>query len=564
MRNFMVYARQTVYLENQGVIRIEGRNLDDPSAESNMVGKSTIIEAICWVLFEKTIRGLRDDSIISSFAGKNCLVSFSFNSDKSNFRVTRYRKHFHYHNGLRLFQNGQELTYRHKAETQKKLEEVCQFLDYITFLNSVIFGGAKSFASMSDAEQKKILESFLHFELVDSALVRTKQRLASASETLQSLELKIEEQRGTVREFKAKIKSADEFEARVEEERAQIKTELANLGRAKSWASKIKQAEKITESLQRKYIAAKEKSTLLGNGLSKMKELLKNKKALIGNPCPICGAIVRRRTLGAYLRHLKAEFKEHRRKLKITNRRVSQYNGRYIWSLAELKRLETKQNTQRDSIARRITLEERLAGLLGITDRSSDDYEYSKSVSQLLIMLRQKAKLEREQKDLEFWTIGFGNTGIKSIIIKKALPWLNNKLSEYASQIFGEPTNLRFSASKGLKSGEERELFHVEYGNNTGYIGESSGGRKRIDICVLLTFASLSRVSNLLLVDELLDGLDSIGREIVLEILASLRGTVICISHSKDVKSHIGKVWTVVKKNGVSKLEYEKNLFNAR
>ena len=75
-----------------------------------------------------------------------------------------------------------------------------------------------------------------------------------------------------------------------------------------------------------------------------------------------------------------------------------------------------------------------------------------------------------------------------------------------------------------------------------------------MDICVLLCFAWLSRTADILLIDELLDGLDETGRETVLGILAELRGTVLVISHRRELRARIGKVWTIEKRGGFSRL----------
>ena len=159
---------------------------------------------------------------------------------------------------------------------------------------------------------------------------------------------------------------------------------------------------------------------------------------------------------------------------------------------------------------------------------------------------------------MAFWEVGFGNRGVKTLIMKQLLPSLNQKLKEYGQEIFQSKVELEFRLNKKTKRGDNRELLHLHYQskrNSPSYVGESSGGRRRVDICVLLVFAWLARVSNLLLVDELLDGLDDAGRESVLAILARQRGTILVISHERDLKSKIGKVWTVTKQDGASTLE---------
>lgn len=554
MHNFMVYKKQTVNLYEQGVVRLEGRNLDDPGAESNMAGKSTIVEAIVWCLFGRTIRGLKADEIIG-ISGSASLVSLGFDSNDARFKCIRYRRNEHHGNRLRILQDGRELSSRHESATQERLEQILGF-DYSTFVNSVAFGGVKPFASLTDAEQKKVLESFLHFEQVDRALAKTRAKLVQVDENISALRLEIEGQQNLIRELKAQIDSSSEVEKNIQEERTTVKQELNTLGDIRPCLKPLQRKQRFSYSLQEKKSKLSGQRESLQEKLAELQTKLQSRSSLIGQKCPVCGRIVTGQTLGATIRHLRTEKTEVGKRISSLQTTISQIQRRLKAVSQEVERLQERQRNFEDVTRRKASLRERLGSLAQIVPLSrSLEYKYSRAVSDSLIMQRKKAGLEQKQRDLRFWETGFGNKGIKAMIVRKALPWLNQTLGEYAEKIFGESVALKFAASKVLKSGKDRELFHIEYGKAAGYVGESSGGRKRVDIAILLTMAKLSRVCNLLLVDEILDGLDAAGREQVLEILATLRGTVLCISHSKDLKGNIGTTWTVTKQNGISKLE---------
>jgi len=184
--------------------------------------------------------------------------------------------------------------------------------------------------------------------------------------------------------------------------------------------------------------------------------------------------------------------------------------------------------------------------------------KYSKSMSRFLVSQFEKKSLDQRIKDLQFWVAGFGNQGVKALVVREALPAMNKKLNEYAQEIYNGTVEMKFEPTRRTKSGEERELFHLRYKSKFGsssYDGESTGGRKRVDVCILLVFSWISSVCNILLVDELLDSIDSSGREAILRILSGLRGTVLVVTHEKELKAKFEKVWTVVKRKGVSHLE---------
>jgi ATPase subunit of ABC transporter with duplicated ATPase domains len=162
-------------------------------------------------------------------------------------------------------------------------------------------------------------------------------------------------------------------------------------------------------------------------------------------------------------------------------------------------------------------------------------------------------------KDYRFWEEGFGPRGVKALIIREILPTLNHKLAGYSREIFGDGTTIQLSATQETKTGEERELLNLQYNSPSGassYIGESSGGRRRADLCVLLVFSWLARASNILFVDEMLDHLDAGGRERALSILQEQRGSVFIVTHERGLKSQLAKTWTVIKEHKASRVEF--------
>src|SRR5271157_2519464 len=130
IEHFMSYRdRVTVPLAGQGIVRIEGKNEDDAGATSNMAGKSTIMEALLWCLFGRTLRGVKHGEIVNRKSKRGCKVSCSFTASGQDFNCTRYRKHQKHQNRLRLFRSGRLLSFRHQQDVQSKLGEIlgCDF-----------------------------------------------------------------------------------------------------------------------------------------------------------------------------------------------------------------------------------------------------------------------------------------------------------------------------------------------------------------------------------------------------------------------------------------------------
>lgn len=577
--NFLSYGKgQVIPLEDQGVIRLEGVNLDE-AADSNMAGKSSVIEALVWCLFGKTIRGVKNDSVVNRFSRRNCRVSVYFRINDIEYIVHRYRRHSDYQNSLKLYRGDKSLTFRHVEETQKKLETILG-CDFSSFSNSVVFGGTKPFASLTDSEQKKVFESFLHFEQFDQAQRKVKDKIFEVREKLDSLNLAVERKNGEVLAAKERMETLKESKVVFSKDRTEtaavLKRKIRKLRRKLEELPNIPDPSSAIEKWRlRKENSLKEQAayhqTIIQCRKQKqlLRERIEKRKNFVGKPCPLCGKVISEVT-SSFLGHMSEERLNLVRAIKRAKKRCRLATREVNYAEEVVQSLLIKQRRHQNLESGKKHLEERLSSLkeeirTAVSSRSPFEEQleeasrrYSKNLSRLLVLEHGRGILKNRLENLQFWEVGFGNRGVKSLVIREALPALNSKLGEYSQSILGGVAELKFLPSKETKKGEERELFHVRYISRKGsgsYLGESAGGRKRVDICVLLCFAWLSRTSNLLLVDELLDGLDRTGQEIVLDILSGLRGTILVISHKRELRSKIGKVWRVTKKDGFSSLE---------
>lgn len=573
-RGFMSYKdRQEVPLSSQGMIHVEGVNKDEGG--SNRSGKSAIIEPLAWCLFNQTIRKVKNDSVVHRFAKKRgCYAEVHFRSADIPYRICRYQNHPKHGNGLRLWIAGKEKgTFRHKDDTQRRIESILG-CDFNSFSNSVIFGGARPFAALSDAEQKKVLESFLKFEQFDLALRYTKEQASRVEETLTTKRERVAELLGTVKSYSSSLKSlrdsAEEWVSSRSEARRDVFRQLKRLDAIK--LAKVSQnvCKRLAHKLEKVQEAAQKQNAkylFCENQVLEAKKVLENRKCLLGEQaCPTCGQDVKKHSLESVLKHYSDELlllqkrsKKHTKKLLLLQKEEAEARSR----LERAQDKQTEYTSKLEKVERlRAGLLEQLKQLQGehplVADIEKLAIKYSRAMSKLAATQATEQQLQSHLKDLQFWITGFGNQGVKALIVRQALPAMNAKLKEFSQEIFNGAAQLRFSPNKTTKRGEDRELFNLSYESKFGsdtYLGESAGGRKRVDICILLVFSWLSKICNLLLVDELLDGLDDAGKESVLRILSELRGTVLCISHSKSLKAKAGTAWTVTKKDGCSTLE---------
>jgi len=156
IKNFMSIEDAEIDFDKAGLTLLEGEN---------GAGKSSIYEAVYWVLFGKTKRGLTGDAVINNKAGKCCEVKMYFD----NYMVYRFRKQTELGTGLKIWQDlgapayeWNELTKGTVAETQALIESIIKYSD-LTFTKVTYFGqgDVKAFASLTDGELKQVFEQAL-------------------------------------------------------------------------------------------------------------------------------------------------------------------------------------------------------------------------------------------------------------------------------------------------------------------------------------------------------------------------------------------------------------------
>lgn len=175
-----------------------------------------------------------------------------------------------------------------------------------------------------------------------------------------------------------------------------------------------------------------------------------------------------------------------------------------------------------------------------------------------------KAEAKRiELSHLEFWVRGFGNQGLPSFILDAAMPYLTERTNHYLDTLADGDILVEFSTQRELKSakGEFRDEIDVSWVVEGITNKAPSGGQlKKLDLGTDFGLMDLMATRegghcNILMLDEVLDGLDPEGRSRVLLLLQQLRaqrGSVFVISHDPDMLEIFEKSVTVVKEGGCS------------
>ncbi len=186
IQNFMSIRNIQLKLNDRGLMLIQGENLDNENFDNNGSGKSSITEALVYVLYGRTIRGLKGDDVVHNVPNRNCKVWLDIiDDDGSKYRITRYRKHREHKNSSYIYKNGKNITPRSEKEVNEFIVNLLQ-MDFLTFTSSLLYSEQSfKFTSATDAEMKSAFDTMLGFEILNRCQNMAKDMVKSLNTNLE-------------------------------------------------------------------------------------------------------------------------------------------------------------------------------------------------------------------------------------------------------------------------------------------------------------------------------------------------------------------------------------------
>jgi len=621
VKNFLAINEAELDLDNQGLVLIEGINNSDPKFKSNGSGKSTLVpDALSYVIYNITTKGLKADEVINNKIGKNTEVILEGVKGEDTYRIERYRKHTVHKNKVKLFRNGNEITAKSAGDTDKLIEETIG-LPYTTFVNSILFAqkadGLGAFALLPDSRKKEVLDSILSLDIYSVAQTVAKERVkAKDTEILtknRDIE-KLEWQLGQVdtleqqdaqhyqntrnliqqeqKNLAAAVKEQHDFPAKHFPIVEKAREDVEELTKKRESMANIDISTYQTEASQ-----AQQQVMATRNELDRMnreKEVIKQnyKKVQTSTNCPVCGSdldpthrnqemaslkeqllpvMLSIQSLSPLLTQQEAAYQElynvYTEKKAIYDNALAAYRE----VVGEIQKRENyiQQYTAtlqaiKDKVA---NIKRNIDNLLAIPEPQPRDKDREAIRTKITAAKHDLVALEQDKTKLEAAVKMYSNEGVKSHVLDLITPKLNEKGNTYLKQLSGSNMELNFSTRTPKRDGGYTEKFDVQLTNKAGgdnYKSNSDGERKRADLAISLALQDLVLdYTNLTVYDEVFDGLDEIGVENAVALLrerVKQVGTIFVITHNAHFKALFEKVITVVKDaNGISTLQKGKN-----
>ena len=511
----------------------------------NGSGKSTVLDALCFVLFNKPFRQISKGQLINSINMGSTVVEIEFIIQKNHFKVIRGMKPtiFEiYCNGRMMNQDANAL------DTQKILEQQILKLNYRSFTQVVILGSSTfiPFMQLRSKDRREVVEDILDIKIFSLMNFLLKHKVKEVSEELKSIEYefrlskeKIDLQNKYIEDIrKNKERIIEEKEHLVfdservvlsEQEKAdKIKLEI------KSLEPETSQKENVKSSI-REYHKMEAKLSNRVDENKRQKEFFENNET-----CPVC-------TQDIELELKKQKIEEKSKRIQELNSGIDKLKVELDDKEQLLKGIEmlSKQIREKEvevaKIGTSITHMERLIRQTNIQIQTMKKGEVSEEDKVKLARLSERCKLQEEQitklREDKFYVDVARNllmdTGIKTKIINKYLPIMNKLINGYL-------TSMDFYVNFTLDN-NFNETIKSRHRDEFSYSSFSEGEKMRIDLALLFTWRAVAKMknstnTNLLILDEIFDSsLDTTGTDDFLKILHTFADqNVFVISHKGD------------------------------
>tara|TARA_B100000524_G_scaffold230671_1_gene122370 strand:- start:187 stop:1899 length:1713 start_codon:yes stop_codon:yes gene_type:complete len=533
---------------------------------NNGAGKSTVLDALTFSLFGKPFRKINKAQLINTANERDSLVEVEFTINETEWKVRRGIKP----NIFEIHRNGNCLDQFANANDQQKwLEQNVLKMNYKSFTQIVILGSSTfvPFMQLTATNRREVIEDLLDIKIFSSMNSLIKDKIRQMREENRTLELKKDS-------LNDKVKMQSNFIEEIEQQgKTRIddnKLKITNLfSESDEYVAENEAFENDVHDLtksQEMLTGSKEKLRELGNLKGKISQkvstITKEHKFFTEHTvCPTCtqdidedfrlnkiaDAQSKAKELKSGYTQLEEAIKQEEERehqfltvsKEITNltHGISKNNTRISGCQRQIRDLESEIQTITEQLADRNTEHEKLESFKKGLDKT---YE----------------SLATKNDTVRYYDFSYGllkDGGVKSKIIKKYLPLINQQINRYL-QIMDFYINFTLDE-------EFNETVQSPIHDNFSYSSFSEGEKMRIDLALLFTWREVARFknsvnTNLLILDEIFDSsLDEFGTEYFTKIIRFViqDANVFIISHKTGMDDKFDSVLKFEKVKGFSR-----------
>ena len=538
---------------------------------ANGAGKSTILDALTFVLYNKPFRKIKKAQLINTVNEKECEVQIEFEIQGKIYTIVRGMKPTLFE----IYIDGKKQDqFANQNDQQAYLEDNILRLNYKSFTQTTILGSATfvPFMQLGNTDRKAIVEDVLDIKIFSGMAKILREKISKANTEIRELTIKkemIEEKIEMQKNFIADLDSSGK--KRIKDTRKKIDGLFLDTNSLietnDNLTSEIKEKhEPKLQNLSSAKTTLQKKNTIKVKLEQKIQNITSDHKFFVDNvSCPTCG------------QHIEEEFRLN--KIEDIEGKVKEIDSAYK-DLTKSINEEKKKEQRFLDVSHQIT---QLTNDISTNNFKISQYqrqirEYEQEVQDIALQIEnrntERATLKGLKTDLktvetnkanhtenieylDFANSMMKDSGVKAKIVKRYLPVMNQKINKYLQMMdFYINFTLDEQFNECIKS-----PIHEKF----SYESFSEGEKMRIDLAILFTWRDIAKMknsssTNILILDEIFDSsLDSNGTDEFTKIIKYVikDAYVFMISHKVDeLTDRLDNLITFEKMNGFSKVRY--------
>ena len=534
---------------------------------ANGSGKSTVLDALTFVLFNKPFRKINKPQLVNTTNEKDCKVEIEFDVGTRQYKVIRGIKPAVFEIWVDDKMMNQDAA---AADQQKYLENNILKLNYKSFTQIVILGSAgfTPFMQLSAQNRRDVIEDLLDIRIFSSMNSIIKDKIRQNREEVKLLSLKkdnlsdkVDMQKGFINHLESeanqevinKTAKIDEFKINI----TQISDHTKTLTRVENGQRSKMEELSFDKSKIKKLGGLRGKITQKVSTLTKELEFFESNTV-----CPTCTQSIEdefRLNKIADAQSKEVELTQGLKDLEKAIKEEEERENQWIALSKEVSQLShdiSQNNTRISGIQQQI-------GDLGdeiqrITDqlqnRNTEHEKLNALQEQLNTVYDQLVERKEDSQYKEFVYSLLKDGGVKSKIIKKYLPLINKQVNKYLQMM---DFYINFTLDEEFNE-KVQSPIHEDF----SYASFSEGEKMRIDLALLFTWREVaafknSTNTNLLIMDEVFDSsLDGFGTYEFLKIIRYvIKGAnTFIISHKDGLQDKFDNVIQFEKVKGFSRM----------
>ena len=514
----------------------------------NGAGKSTMLDALCFALFNKPFRKIKKSQLVNSINEKGLKVEVCFSIAKDDYRVFRGIKP----NTFEVYKNNKMVDQEAATkDTQKYLEQSVLKLNFKSFTQVVILGSSTfvPFMQLGASVRREVIEDLLDIQIFSNMNTLLKDRMRSTlsqSKDCKHLLSIAEERVQAQQKLIDSLREVNETRKKEKEKKYESNVKIVNEKERISIEKKsqLKELEGQVIDIEEYKTKLQTLRTEQAENKSELKRLTKEAKFFEDNDtCPTCtqaigktfkkGKMTKLNKLGVSLTKEVSKSKENIKevletidKIETISLELYELRGEISGFEKDVVRIESEN----------LEIQKELLELKENTPNIDKEMETIESLqTQLKKTQEDCAKINSTLDEFQVVSTLLKDSGIKRQIIKKYIPVFNNLINKYLHSM---DTFFNFTLDE-----EFNEVIKSRFRDEFSYSSFSEGEKQKIDLALLFTWREVARMknsaaTNLLILDEVFDSsLDASATGELLTILLKLGKdtNLFVISHKGDI-----------------------------